>query len=165
MAFCARGRRQQAGRSRGSDEEAEVRGREQKGRFGPGFCRFAPCGGRRAFGRSPVRGGGDMPFCMSGQRRRTFPIDGAHKFVYNESYTGAIGVFEGRTIRGDSGALYPQSATAGENSRLRVPVVWTARPAGVMRDRSCAMFLREPCQAGNRAALSGFEHVPRECLF
>lgn len=44
------------GEKPGSDEEAEVRGREQKGAWA-GFCRFAPCGGRRAFGRSPVRRG------------------------------------------------------------------------------------------------------------
>ena len=139
-------------------------GGSRRGALGPAFA-VLPLAAAAGLSGGVLCGGGDMPFCRSGQRRRTFPIDGAHKFVYNESYTGTIGVFEGRTIRGDSGALYPQSATAGENSRLRVPVVWTARPAGVMRDRSCAMFLREPCQAGNRAALSGFEHVPRERLF
>ena len=94
-----------------------------------------------------------------------FVIDGGRNFVYNKGYTKTIGVFEGRTIRGDSGALHPQSAIAGENSRLRAPVVWSARQVKVMRDRSCAMVLREPCQAGNRAALSGPEHVPRERLF
>ena len=32
----------------------------------------------------------------------------------------------------------------------------------VMRGRSCATLLREPCQAGNRAALSGKLRVPQE---
>ena len=34
-----------------------------------------------------------------------------------------------------------------------------------LRSRSRAMDAREPCQAGNRAALSGMFHVPRGCRF
>jgi len=33
-----------------------------------------------------------------------------------------------------------------------------------MKDGSCAISGCEPCQAGNRAALSGLADVPRGCL-
>ena len=29
---------------------------------------------------------------------------------------------------------------------------------------SCAIAAREPCQAGNRAAISGYRYVPQGCL-
>jgi len=35
----------------------------------------------------------------------------------------------------------------------------------VLRNGSCAIGGREPCQAGNRAALSVLADVPRGCLF
>lgn len=34
----------------------------------------------------------------------------------------------------------------------------------VLKFGSCAMIPREPCQIGNKAALSGPYHVPRGCL-
>ena len=34
----------------------------------------------------------------------------------------------------------------------------------VMKDGSCAIRCHEPCQAGDRAALSGFSDVPQACL-
>ena len=34
-----------------------------------------------------------------------------------------------------------------------------------MKDGSCAMRGREPCQVGNQAALSGLSGVPRGSLF
>ena len=34
----------------------------------------------------------------------------------------------------------------------------------VLKDGSCAIGGCEPCQAGNRAALSGLADVPRGCL-
>ena len=34
----------------------------------------------------------------------------------------------------------------------------------VLTTGSCAILAREPCQAGNRAAISGYRYVPRGCL-
>ena len=35
----------------------------------------------------------------------------------------------------------------------------------VLKNGSCAMKNREPCQVGNQAALSGAFYVPQGCLF
>ena len=40
--------------------------------------------------------------------------------------------------------------------------VYSVRTARLMTGRSCATRVREPCQAGNRAALNGVFRVPRE---
>ena len=58
------------------------------------------------------------------------------------------------TIRGVSGALYLQSAIAGENASLRVDFGMVSRIMQVLRDRFDAISCCESCQAGNRAALS-----------
>ena len=34
----------------------------------------------------------------------------------------------------------------------------------VLTTGSCAILAREPCQAGNRAAISGYLYVPQGCL-
>ena len=71
---------------------------------------------------------------------------------------------EGHTNRGHSGALYPQPAIVGTNSRLEGGVRTAAADSRVLRYGSCAIASREPCQVGNQAALSGFCNVPRGCL-
>ena len=58
------------------------------------------------------------------------------------------------TIRGFSGALYLQSAIAGENAHLRVIIGVASHAVQILRDRFGAISVCEPCQAGNRAALS-----------
>ena len=71
---------------------------------------------------------------------------------------------QGHTSRGDSGALHPQSATAGVMLLLRDGLVWSVPFPEVLKDGSCAISGREPCQAGDRAALSNLADVPRGCL-
>ena len=66
-----------------------------------------------------------------------------------------------RTNRGGSGALYPQPATAEANSPIEVPFSYGRRLQGVLTVGSRATIAREPCQAGNRAAISGNGCVPR----
>ena len=58
------------------------------------------------------------------------------------------------TVRGVSGALYLQSAIAGENASLRASFGTVSRIVQVLRDRFDAISCCESCQAGNRAALS-----------
>ena len=43
--------------------------------------------------------------------------------------------------------------------------MWSALSASVLKNGSCAMGNREPCQVGNQAALSGPSHVPQGRLF
>ena len=71
---------------------------------------------------------------------------------------------QGHTSRGDSGALYPQSATAGVMLLLRDGFVRPVPFFKALKDGSCAISGCEPCQAGDRAALSGLADVPRGCL-
>jgi len=62
----------------------------------------------------------------------------------------------GRTIRGVSGALYLQSAIARGNSFFEGYFGAVGHILLVLMSRSCAIKRREPRQAGNRAAISGF---------
>ena len=43
--------------------------------------------------------------------------------------------------------------------------MWSAPQLFVLKNWSCAIGNREPCQVGNQAALSGALDVPRGCLF
>ena len=43
--------------------------------------------------------------------------------------------------------------------------MWSALRSSVMKNGSCAIESREPCQVGNQAALNGIFDVPRGCLF
>ena len=76
-----------------------------------------------------------------------------------KSLAGRIG--SDRARRGISGALYPQSALAGPNARLRVVAFGASTPRAVLTARSRAMRVREPGQVRKEAALSGSGHVPR----
>ena len=49
-----------------------------------------------------------------------------------------------------------QPATAGVNSVIRAMIVRSGPYILMMKNGSRAVGCREPCQAGNRAALSGF---------
>ena len=60
-----------------------------------------------------------------------------------------------RARRGISGALYPQSALAGPNARLRVVAFGASTPRAVLTVRSRAMRVRESGQVRKEAALSG----------
>jgi len=48
-----------------------------------------------------------------------------------------------------------QPATAGANSAIRAVIVWSGLYFLIMKNGSRAVENHEPCQAGNRAALSG----------
>jgi len=48
---------------------------------------------------------------------------------------------------------------------LRTVGVWSATVLGAVKNGSCAIECREPCQVGNQAALSEFFNVPRGRLF
>jgi len=69
------------------------------------------------------------------------------------------------TIRGVSGALYPQSAVAGENAFMRADFGMESRIKQMMRNRFGAISVCEPCQAGNRAALNKSRYVTPRRLF
>ena len=43
--------------------------------------------------------------------------------------------------------------------------MWSASQRFVLKDWSCAIRNREPCQVGNQAALSGIFDVPQGSLF
>ena len=95
-------------------------------------------------------------------------LDSFGKMMYNTSQQSAryrIGVGHGRTSRGDSGALYLQSAVAGMNPGPPEASCFVSCREAVMINRSCATQHCEPCQAGNRAALSRTPRVPRVCRF
>ena len=67
--------------------------------------------------------------------------------------------------RGDSGALYLQSATAGVVSFFEGWKCAAVPYFSALKSGSCAIDSCEPCQAGNRAALSSMFDVPQGCLF
>ena len=62
---------------------------------------------------------------------------------------------QGHTDRGVSGTLYLKSAIAGIMHNIRALYVGTAPFSFVLRNGSRAIAIREPCQVGNQAALSG----------
>ena len=62
---------------------------------------------------------------------------------------------QGHTDRGVSGTLYLKSAIAGIMHTIRALLVRSAPFSFVLRDGSRAIAIREPCQVGNQAALSG----------
>ena len=84
-------------------------------------------------------------------------------FSKTQYYAKKQVVMQGHTSRGVSGALYLQSAIARVITlpRGRFCVAGTCSKA--MRLRSCATEVREPCQAGNRAAISGVHGVIQGC--
>ena len=47
---------------------------------------------------------------------------------------------------------------------MRTDGVWSESGFGMMKDGSCAIGAREPCQVGDQAALSGVVDVPQGCL-
>ena len=62
---------------------------------------------------------------------------------------------QGHTDRGVSGTLYLKSAIAGIMHIMRALFVRSAPFSFVLRNGSRAIAIREPCQVGNQAALSG----------
>ena len=69
----------------------------------------------------------------------------------------------GRARRGDSGALYPQSAIAGLNSCLELTLVSLVLSV-VLRIRPCATVSCEPRQVRKEAAVSSAFCVPQVSL-
>ena len=59
---------------------------------------------------------------------------------------------------------YLQSAIAGVDPDPRADCVWSAPCVIVMTNGSCAINGREPCQAGDRAALRSMFDVPQGSL-
>ncbi len=53
----------------------------------------------------------------------------------------------------------------GWNPKLRTAFVWSVPFCLMLTNGSCAIEVREPCQVGNQAALSGIFDVLQECLF
>ena len=67
---------------------------------------------------------------------------------------------QGHTSRDGSGVLYLKSAIAGMDSDFEGCVCTAVRLCAVMRSGPYAIIPHEPCQAGNRAALSDTDNVP-----
>ena len=67
---------------------------------------------------------------------------------------------QGHTSRDSSGVLYLKSAIAGMESGFKGYVRAAVAPVYVLRLGSYAIVPHEPCQAGNRAALSDTDNVP-----
>src|SRR5437870_11513832 len=66
-----------------------------------------------------------------------------------------------RARRGASGALYPQSASAGSNSPLRGALSGTVLRSAALRAWSCATWSREPRQVRKEAAVNGVPGAPQ----
>ena len=73
--------------------------------------------------------------------------------------------FGAEASRGDSGALLPAIRYSRDEFPTEGVYLIVCPGKAVLRIWSCATLSREPCQAGNRAALSGPQRVPRECRF
>ena len=71
----------------------------------------------------------------------------------------------GHTNRGGSGSLYLKSAIAGVDPFFEGETFTNGVASPVLRNGSCAIGHREPCQVGDQAALSGYPDVPRGRLF
>ena len=67
---------------------------------------------------------------------------------------------QGHTSRDGSGVLYLKSAIAGMDSGLEGCSCAAVVPGSVLRLGPYAIIPHEPCQAGNRAALSDTDNVP-----
>jgi len=59
----------------------------------------------------------------------------------------------GRAKRGASGALYPQSATAGLNALLRPVISWDCFGQAALKAGSCAAETSEPRQVREEATV------------
>ena len=91
------------------------------------------------------------------------PVDKSGKMYYNIFYSGAC---QGCTNRGVSGSLSPEIRyMQGLIPFQRIRLFAVCLVCKAERDRSRATDRREPCQAGNRAALSGTVCVPRPTGF
>ena len=67
---------------------------------------------------------------------------------------------QGHTSRDGSGVLYLKSAIAGMDSDNEGYYCTAVVPVSVLRFGPYAIIPHEPCQAGNRAALSDTGNVP-----
>ena len=88
----------------------------------------------------------------------------SEKICYNNIVQCQI-VKRGNTSRGVSGALNMKPAVAGVDSSFEEGTFTNGVPLSVLRNGSCAIGNREPCQVGNQAALSGPADVPQGHLF
>ena len=83
-----------------------------------------------------------------------------HLTIHSSSYNIATG----RARRGASGALYPQSATAGLNSLLRPAPFWDCFGKAALKAGSCAAGNFEPRQIREEATVRRPSWVTQGCL-
>ena len=74
--------------------------------------------------------------------------------------TDTCGIKQGHTSRDISGVLNLKSAAAGIDSDFEGFCPYSCHDGFVLRFGPCAIAPHEPCQAGNRAALSDTGNVP-----
>ncbi len=72
----------------------------------------------------------------------------------------SCGIKQGHTSRDISGVLNLKSATAGMDPDFEVRLPYGCHVGFTLKFGPYAIFLYEPCQAGNRAALSDTGDVP-----
>ena len=117
------------------------------------------CRGRQPTGSPISADEGDSLF----EATSTSPDDPAGLPPHTE-VPRRVACLDDRARRGISGALYPQSALAGPNARLRVAASGASTPWAALTVRSRAMRVRESGQVRKEAALSGSGQVPRASL-